>query len=102
MSEKCTKNDIVNDIYKQGRYERQEILAIIDCFINELKNSLSEGKTIELRGFGTLEPRLRKREVARNPKTGEIVTVDPHYVATFRAGQELKNNLWNLKIEDEK
>ncbi|MBP5176790.1 MAG: HU family DNA-binding protein, partial [Treponema sp.] len=46
------------------------------------------------------EPRLRKgREKARNPKTGESLSVAPHYVAAFRAGQELKNALWELPVE---
>ena len=58
-----------------------------------------EGNTIELRGFGTFEPRLRKgRSKARNPKTGALLTVAPHYVAAFRSGQELKKSLWDLPV----
>ena len=65
--------------------------------LKEIKKSLENGSTIELRGFGTFEPRLRKgREKAHNPKTGEILSVAPHYVAAFRAGQDLKKALWNL------
>ena len=56
-----------------------------------------------MRGFGTFELRLRKgREKARNPKTGAPVSVEPHYVAAFRSGQELKNALWELKTPDNK
>ena len=63
---------------------------------------MSCGSTIELRGFGTFEPRLRKgREKARNPKTGEIVSMAPHYVAAFRAGKDLKQALYSLEIKDE-
>ena len=102
-NKKTTKNDIVDIIYKNGTFERQDILAIIDCFLKEVKGSLESGNTIELRGFGTFEPRLRKgRDIARNPKTGEKVSVEPHYIAAFRAGQSLKENLWNLKTTDEK
>ena len=54
--------------------------------------------TAELRGFGTFEVRVRKgKEKARNPKTGEIVSVDKHGVAVFRAGRELKEELWDKK-----
>ena len=53
--------------------------------------------TAELRGFGTFEVRIRKgKEKARNPKTGEIVSVDQHGVAVFRAGRELKEELWDI------
>ena len=64
-----------------------------------MKSSLSEGKVIELRGFGTFEPRLRKgRENARNPKTGEILSSSPHYVVAFRSGRELKKSLLELPV----
>lgn len=95
---KITKFDIVEGIYNSTGYEKKDIQLIVEKFLDEVKSSLEKGSTIELRGFGTFEPRLRKgRKVARNPKTGETVSVEPHYVAAFRAGQSLKENLWNLK-----
>jgi len=99
---KITKNNLVDSIYQSSNIEKQIIQEVVDNFLIQLKKSLENGSTIELRGFGTFEPRLRKgRSVARNPKTGETLSVEPHYIAAFRAGQELKEKLWNLKIEDE-
>lgn len=64
-----------------------------------MKRALVEGKTVELRGFGTFEIRVRKgRERARNPKTGEIVKVEDHGVAVFRPGKELKDSVWNVRM----
>ncbi len=95
---KITKIDIVNNIYKKNDYEKQIIQKVIDSFLQEVKESLESGSSIELRGFGTFETRLRKgKSSARNPKTGEKLTVEPHYVAAFRSGSSLKNNLWGLK-----
>lgn len=101
MSNKKTKNDIVDSIYKSTDVEKQIIQEVLDSFLLQLKSSLENGATIELRGFGTFEPRLRKgRSVARNPKTGETLSIEPHYIAAFRPGQELKEKLWNLKIDE--
>jgi integration host factor subunit beta len=45
---------------------------------------------------------MRKgRSKARNPKTGEIVSVDPHFVSVFRPGKEIKQAVWNLPVEVE-
>ena len=97
---KITKSDLVDSIYKSTDIEKKVILEVVDSFLLNMRNSMEEGATIELRGFGTFEKRLRKgRASARNPKTGEKIKVDPHYVAIFRAGQILKDKLWNLKIE---
>lgn len=95
---KITKNDLIDAIYKSTDVEKQDIQIVIDSFLLHTRQFLEEGSTIELRGFGTFEARLRKgRAVARNPKTGEKLSVEPHYVAAFRAGQILKDKLWNLK-----
>lgn len=99
---KVTKNELVDAIYKSTDMEKKEIAKVIDLFLQNAREALEKGNTIELRGFGTFEPRLRKgRSLARNPKTGEKLSVESHYVAAFRAGQQLKNNLWKLNKKDE-
>lgn len=94
---KVTKLDLVDAIYSQVSCERKDVQQVVELLIEQLKVSLISGATIELRGFGTLEPRLRKgRAVAHNPRTGEELSVAPHYVAAFRSGKDLKQKLWNL------
>lgn len=102
MKQKITKKDLVENIYVNTNYDKQDIQNIVDKFLVSVKKTLEKGDSIELRGFGTFELRKRKgKEQARNPKTGEIVSVKPHYVAAFRAGQDLKEHLWNLQDFDE-
>ncbi|MCQ2591683.1 MAG: integration host factor subunit beta [Treponema sp.] len=95
-----TKQEIVDDIFEKigPDVSKADILKVINLFLDEVKQGLENREKIELRGFGTFELRLRKgRENARNPKTGETVSMDSHYAAVFRAGQELKENLQGLK-----
>lgn len=101
MSDKVTKNDLIDAVYKNTNCDRQTVQNVMENLIKEIKESLEAGKKIELRGFGTFEPRLRKgKKKARNPKTGKILSVAPHYVAAFRAGQSLHDNLWNLNTDE--
>lgn len=99
-TEKVTKYDLVEAVYHNTKYEKCVVQDVIENLLTELKDALKEGSTIELRGFGTFEPRLRKgRSRARNPKTGEQLSVAPHYVAAFRSGQDLKKALWDLPVK---
>lgn len=99
---KKTKYDLVEAVYEDTRYEKREVQAIIESFLEQIKKSLENKSDIELRGFGTFELRLRKgKKEARNPKTGEKVSVAPHYVAAFRSGKSLKQSLWNLPVKDD-
>lgn len=98
-AKKVTKYDLVDSIYTSSDYEKEVVQQITDALLEQIKLSLSSGSTIELRGFGTFEARLRKGRVrARNPRTGEILSVAPHYVAAFRAGRELKKSLLDLPV----
>lgn len=102
LDTKITKSDLVDSIYKSTDIEKKVILKVVDSFLLNMRNVMEEGSTIELRGFGTFEKRLRKgRAAARNPKTGEKIKVEPHYVEVFRAGQILKDKLWNLQIDED-
>lgn len=99
-SKKITKYDLVESIYQNTKCEKHVVQNIVENLFTELKSALKDGATIELRGFGTFEPRLRRgRSRARNPKTGEQLSVSPHYVAAFRSGQDLKRALWNLPVK---
>ncbi|MCH5295603.1 MAG: integration host factor subunit beta [Treponema sp.] len=99
-AKKITKYDLVDAVYQSTEFEKRVVQEVVENFLSQLKDSLKSGDTIELRTFGTFEPRLRKGRVrARNPKTGESLSVPPHYVAVFRSGQELKDALWNLPVK---
>ena len=94
---KRTKSDIVDAIYEKTGSDLKEVRAIVDIFLDMTKDALEVGQSVELRGFGTFEIRARKgRAKARNPKTGEIVSVEDHSVVAFRAGKDLKSAVWDI------
>jgi integration host factor subunit beta len=99
---KITKADIIDAIYQKKGINRKDIKIVVDSFIDEIKDALIRQHIIELRGFGTFETRLRKgRKKARNPKTGEAVSVNSHGIAAFRPGKELKLDVWNIGEKSE-
>jgi len=98
MADKLTKAEIIENIKNRTGIAAGDIHAIIDELIVEIKDALIEDKVIELRNLGTFEIRTRKgKSKARNPKTGEIVSVESHGVAYFRPGRELKTSCWDIR-----
>lgn len=101
MANKITKADIVDQVTEKVDVDQKDVSKVFDLIFEEIKHSLETGNKVELRGFGIFEPRLRKgRESARNPKTGEKLSFSEHYIAAFRAGKELKENIAKLEISD--
>jgi DNA-binding protein HU-beta len=85
-----TKADIVDVIASGTGLTKVETEAVVDGFIQTVISSLREGKNIEIRGFGSFKVKKRKGRVARNPRTGEQVQVDEHYVPIFKVSKDLK------------
>ena len=98
---KVTKAEIVDSIYNKIKMDRKDIRDVVDIFLEEIKSALISRKVIEFRGFGTFEIKIRKRVRARNPKTGEKMSVTPHAIVSFRAGRELKQDVWRLEPEQD-
>ncbi|MCL1837334.1 MAG: HU family DNA-binding protein [Treponema sp.] len=98
---KYTKADIVDALYEKTGMNRREISKLIDNFIGEIKTALVQRNIIELRGFGTFEVKVRKaRPRARNPRTGQTISIRPHGIVTFRSGRELKQDVWVIDDDD--
>ena len=96
---KITKAEIVSAVYEKTSVSRKDIKTVVDFTLDAIGASLAEGMLIELRGFGTFEIRIRKeKQKARNPKTGETISVSSHGIVAFRAGKELRQAVWKLPV----
>ena len=85
-----TKAEIVDKISREVNIQKKDIAFVIDSFFEIVKNRLSSGESVELRGFGTFGLKVRKGRTARNPRSGEAVSVDDRVVIAFKPGREFK------------
>jgi DNA-binding protein HU-beta len=86
------KNDIVNAVAKAAGLERQKATQAVETIIDVLREALSRGERIELRGFGVLLVKPRKRGFGRNPKRlTEVVQIPPGFTIRFKPGKELRD-----------
>jgi len=84
------KADIVNRVADSCDIPRIKAAEAVDTILDAIKDALTGGKRIELRGFGVFQVRNRKRGVGRNPKTGVEVAISPGKTVRFKTGKELK------------
>ena len=73
----------------------------MDGFLATVSQALKDGHSIEIRGFGSFKVKKRKARMARNPRTGEEVYVDEHFVPIFKGSKELRAGVdANLKSQE--
>lgn len=86
-----TKSDIVDRIAAGTGLTKIETEAVVNGFIATVMDALTEGESIELRGFGTFRVQHRAPRTARNPRTNEEVPVEERYVPNFKASRDFRD-----------
>lgn len=63
----------------------------ISSVIDTITETLANGESIQLVGFGTFEVRERAERTGINPRTKEKITIAATKVPAFKAGRALKD-----------
>lgn len=71
------KAELVNKLAVKTGVERKVISAVVEMFMDTIKNSLEKGENVYLREFGTFALKKKASKKARN-----IVKKDDGYVTT--------------------
>ena len=85
-----TKLDIIKESSRLTGLTKVETELVLDSIINLIKHSLSNGKRIDIRGFGSFFVKVRKAREARNPSTSERIFLDEQYIPNFKVSKLLK------------
>ncbi|GAB4393542.1 MAG: hypothetical protein Tsb0032_13310 [Kiloniellaceae bacterium] len=85
------KSDLVQALIANLHLSRQQAVDIVDALFESIIEALAEGKTIQLRGFGTFQAKKRTARSGRNPRTGQTIAVPPKTAVSFVAGKNLKS-----------
>ena len=88
-----TKADLVEEISVETGVSKNHTAIIVDGMIDAVCRALSDGKHLELRGFGTFKVRERRARRARNPRSGSEVMVPAKLVPVFKPSKELRSQV---------
>ena len=83
-----TKADIVVQIAQQTGANRTVVLAVVEAFMENIKDSMVAGNDVFLRGFGSFVVKQRARKVARNISKNTSIVIPAHSVPAFRPAKE--------------
>jgi integration host factor subunit beta len=74
----------------------------VNIFFSNIKQALSAGDKVEIRGFGSFLLKSYNAYTGRNPKTGEKVFVPRKELPFFRAGKDLREKVdeFDNKLND--
>ena len=94
MKNKATKNEIINSVAENSSFSKYQTKLMLNLILGHIRLLLTTHDKIEIRGFGVFEARMRNaRDNARNPKTGETVSLPARRVICFRPGKSMRRSI---------
>ena len=88
-----TRKNITSTIYKNIGFSKNLSSRIIDDFFDIISNELVNFKKVKISSFGTLQTRLKKERVGRNPKNKKIAKISARKIVKFTASKIFKNKI---------
>ena len=90
------KSDLIKQLADNyPNFLRKDLTKLIDIILYEMQNALKRKERVELRDIFSLEPRIQKARISRNPKTNEKVNTPQKKAVVFRISKE-----WSRKINE--
>jgi len=91
-----TKAEVVQQIAEKTGIDKADVYTTVEAFFSVVKNSMSDGENIYIRGFGSFVNKKRARKVGRNISKNTAMIIDEHYVPSFKPSkvfiEKIKNS----------
>jgi len=91
-----TKADVIAEIAEKTGIDKADVSTTVEAFFSVVKNSMSNGENIYVRGFGSFVNKKRAKKIARNISRNTAIIIDEHYIPSFKPSkvfiEKIKNS----------
>jgi DNA-binding protein HU-beta len=87
------RSELVATVASNGGLRKGDAEKAVDSLLTAIADALKRGDEVRLTGFGTFTVATRAAGQARNPRTGEPMTIAASRQPKFKAGKALKDAL---------
>ena len=88
------RSDVIRSIQVRFKHMRaSDAAAMLDTVADSMIDAVANGDRIEIRGFGTFQPRLRAAKMGYNPSTGQPQAIAANTTVLFKPSRELTKKM---------
>ncbi|MCF8228638.1 MAG: integration host factor subunit beta [Bacteroidales bacterium] len=86
-----TKAEIVAEIANKTGIEKVAVQAVVESFMDTVKNSMVNGENVYLRGFGSFIIKERAEKTGRNISKNTTIIIPAHNIPAFKPAKTFVN-----------
>lgn len=87
------KSDLITNIADKTGIPKVDVLVTVETLLKEIKENISKGENIYIRGFGSFITKKRAAKIGRNIKKNVAVNIPEHYIPAFKPSKEFVNEV---------
>ncbi|MCL4130800.1 UNVERIFIED_CONTAM: hypothetical protein GTU68_021372 [Idotea baltica] len=87
------KSELIERLAERSQLGHLQAEEVVNLMFDHMRSALTNGRRIEIRGFGSFTVKDYASYWGRNPKTGEKIWVAPKRLPAFKVGKELRERL---------
>lgn len=92
-----TKADIVSEIAKSTGIEKAQTQAVVEAMMESIKDSMTRGNNVYLRGFGSFIVKKRAKKVARNISKNTTIEIPERNIPAFKPSKTFAEQIRTKK-----
>ena len=90
------KSDLIKELTKSyPSFLKKDLIKLFNISIYEMQEALRRGERVELRELFSIEPRIQKARISRNPRTNEKLKTPEKKRILFKMAKE-----WTKRINE--
>jgi len=79
-----TKAEIVAEVANKTGVEKVAVQAVVESFMETVKNAMVNGENVYLRGFGSFTIKRRAEKTGRNISKNTTIIIPAHNIPAFK------------------
>lgn len=99
------KADLVTAISEKTGIAKVDVLVTLETFFKEIKDTLTGGENVYIRGFGSFVVKKRAKKIGRHIKKNVAIEIPEHFIPSFKPAkvfvEQVKGNVTSLPSDGE-
>ena len=98
------KADLVTAISEKTGIAKVDVLVTLETFFKEVKDTLTDGENVYIRGFGSFVVKKRAKKIGRHIKKNVAIEIPEHFIPSFKPAkvfvEQVKGNVKSLPSDE--
>ncbi len=88
-----TKAEIITEIATKTGVEKVAVQAVVESFMETVKDTMANGENVYLRGFGSFIIKRRAEKTGRNISKNTTIIIPAHNIPAFKPAKTFVNEV---------